>query len=102
MMYQLPSGKVIQITLEQYLEMTDEDIQYMVSINYGDYIRNPFYGSATRAKAKKKKVEEDPEDIDTGIDFVNEDEDQSHGSNVVEEVPIDELPDIPDPGTEEN
>ncbi len=100
MYYQLSSGKVIQITLEQYLEMTDEDIQYMVSINYGDYIVNPFYGSATKS-SKKKKVE-DPEDIDTRIDFVNEDEDRGHGGNEIEEVPLDDIQDIPDPGSEEN
>lgn len=93
MWYQLPTGKVIQISLEQYLELTDEDIQYLISINYGDYVRNPFHGSATKVKKKRKKKEEtDPEDVDTGIDYEPEDEERSHGRTVDEDVPLDDLP----------
>lgn len=106
MLYQLPSGRVIQISLEQYLELTDdelhESLQYLTSINYGDYIRDPFHGSATKKVAKNKKAEEDPEDVDTRIDFTDEDEDKSHGSNIIEDVPLDELPDVPDSGPEKD
>ena len=102
MWYQLPTGKVIQITLDQYLDLTDEDIQYLISINYGDYVRNPFHGSATKSK-KKRKVEDEDVEIDTGIDFSDEDEDKSHnGAGVIEEIPLDDLPDIPDPSTRED
>ena len=46
MQYQLPNGKVINLSLDQFLDMTDEDIQYLISIEYGEYVRDPFNGSA--------------------------------------------------------
>jgi hypothetical protein len=42
MKYQLPNGKVIFITVEEFLQLTDEDIQYLISIDYGDYVPHPF------------------------------------------------------------
>jgi len=54
MLYQLPNGKVIYITIEQYLDLTDEDIQYMMSINYGEHIINPFSESAVVENTKEK------------------------------------------------
>ncbi len=46
MLYQLPNGKVIYLTVEQYLELTHEDIQYLMSIDFGEHILNPFTDSA--------------------------------------------------------
>jgi hypothetical protein len=31
MQYQLPNGKVIYLSIEQFLEMTDQDIQFLMS-----------------------------------------------------------------------
>ena len=45
MIYQLPNGKVIEITVEQFLKMTDEDVQYMIANNFGEEINNPFFDS---------------------------------------------------------
>ena len=95
MIYQLPNGKVINITVEQYLDLTDEDIQYMMSINFGDHATSPWYGSAIK---KAPKRAEDSEEIDKSIDYVDEDEDKSHGFGVEEEL-LDEFPDIPDEST---
>jgi hypothetical protein len=55
MLYQLPNGKVIYLTVEQFLELTDLDIQYMISIDFGDHIINPFTDS-TITKNKKEKI----------------------------------------------
>lgn len=46
MLYQLPNGKVINITLEEYLSMSDTDLQDLNGLNVGDHIRNPFTGSS--------------------------------------------------------
>lgn len=54
MLYQLPNGKVIYLTIDQFLELTDEDIQYMISMEYGDYAPNPFTDSAVVSNAKEK------------------------------------------------
>ena len=37
MLYQLPNGKIIFLTIEQFLDLTDEDIQYMISVDFGEY-----------------------------------------------------------------
>ena len=45
MLYQLPNGKVIEMSTEQYFEMTDEDFEYLIAYNYGDALENPWFGS---------------------------------------------------------
>ena len=57
MFYQLPNGKVIEITTEQYFEMSDEELEYLIAYNYGDHMENPWFGSVLN------KQERDPEDI---------------------------------------
>lgn len=64
MYYQLPNGKVITITIEQYLEITDLDIQYLMSIDYGEHIIDPFTGSAVEKNSSKEY----------DFDFVSSDE----------------------------
>ena len=45
MFYQLPNGKVIEISTEQFVEMSDEELEYLIAYNYGDPIENPWHGS---------------------------------------------------------
>lgn len=68
MLYQLPTGKTISISFEQWLNMTDEDIQYLISINYGDTILSPFFRSSIKNPSKQKDVVED----DDSIDYIEE------------------------------
>jgi hypothetical protein len=56
MLYQLPNGKVIEISTEQYLEMTDEELEYLIAYNYGDVQENPWFGSVLL----KQEKEDDP------------------------------------------
>jgi hypothetical protein len=42
MLYQLPNGKVLYNSIEEYLELTDLDIQYLMSIDFGEHIVDPF------------------------------------------------------------
>ena len=77
MIYQLPNGKVVYLTLEEYLDLTDEDIQYLLALDFGEHIRDPFSGSAVKKNTKEKKYNFDnldDEDIDglisdSDIDF---------------------------------
>ena len=41
MIYQLPNGKTIYLSIDEYLNLTDSDIQYMVANNYGEVTVNP-------------------------------------------------------------
>ena len=57
MNYQLPNGKVIYISIEEYLSLTDEDIQHLIALDYGDTVNNPFSGSAVDTKGKMEPTE---------------------------------------------
>ena len=46
MLYQLPNGKVIEISTEQYFELTDEELEYLIAYNYGDILEDPNHGSS--------------------------------------------------------
>lgn len=62
MLYQLPNGKCIEISIEQYLRMSDDELNMYVAYNYGEEVNDPFalsvlrYGSASE---KEDKIDED-------------------------------------------
>ncbi len=70
MIINLPNGKSIEVPLEVYLRMTDEDYEYLMSINWGDDILNPFessvllYGEAKIEDIEDEESEEDILDLD--------------------------------------
>lgn len=74
MLYQLPNGKVIYLTIEQYLEITDEDIQYLMSLNAGEYALNPFTESAVVENTKEKYYDFDYLPDDESEDIISDDE----------------------------
>jgi hypothetical protein len=83
MLYSLPTGKVIEMSIDQFLEITDEELEYLISINYGESIENPFFGSILErpapadVKPKSPKVvpiEPLIEEIDESIDYTPEEE----------------------------
>jgi len=47
MLYQLPDGRVIELSTEQYFDLTDEELRSLISTNYGENIDNPFYQTLT-------------------------------------------------------
>ena len=89
MLYQLPNGKVIYITIEQYLELTDEDIQYMMSINHGEHASNPFTDSAVVENTKEKYYDFDY--------LTNDEEDNGHNDIVSDDQPFDDIIDLTGP-----
>lgn len=40
--YQLPNGKIVHLTLEQFLSMTDDDESLLSEYNYGHTCSSPF------------------------------------------------------------
>ncbi len=80
MIYQLPSGRVIHLSLEQYLDMTDDELHELVSLGdqYTSDPADPFYKSALHSSSSRRQKPEDDGMID------QEDKEQ----------PLDEIPDI--------
>jgi hypothetical protein len=62
MLYQLPNGKVIEMSTEQYFDMSDEELEYLVAYNYGEVLENPWFGSIL-SKADNSKLEDIPDTI---------------------------------------
>jgi hypothetical protein len=62
MLYQLPNGKVVQLTVDEYLSLTEKDIQYLLSVNAGDYMTNPWSGSVIHIK--EEQIIDDEEEIE--------------------------------------
>jgi hypothetical protein len=83
MYYQLPNGKTIWLDISDVLNITPEDIQYLIATNMGEVILNPFKNSVLSNK------DEQEEDVD--------EEDPSDGlSSYYREFYPDEFPDIKD------
>ena len=85
MIYQLPTGKIVHLSLEEYLNLTDEDVQYLISTGMGGSPNNPFYSSAL----SKKGVAEKAAAHDASIDY-KADNDEVEGN---ERFDMDQLPD---------
>ena len=64
MLYQLPNGKVIEISTEQFVEMSDEELEYLIAYNYGDVLENPWFGSVLNNQSA-------PEPIDIPSDLID-------------------------------
>jgi len=61
MLYQLPDGRTVEMSLEDYLDFSDAELKALIGQNYGVEINNPLYGSSTKNKTRpKKKI--DPEE----------------------------------------
>jgi hypothetical protein len=84
MYYQLPSGKVVKMSLEEYLELTDADVQFLMSIDYGDHIIDPFHGSAVEKTSHKEY----------DFSFLPMDEDISLDSIASDDTPFDDVIDL--------
>jgi hypothetical protein len=92
MLYQLPTGKVIYLSVEEYLDLTPEDIQYYISLNQGADPLNPFFGS----NAEKGRVRSDPEEHDPPSNELDYKPD-SDEVTTQEKFDINNIPDDSDP-----
>lgn len=86
MLYQLPNGKVIFLTIDQFLDLTDEDIQYLMSVDAGEHTVNPFTDSAVVHNTKEKYY-----------DFDYYADDEIDINNIVsDDAPFDDIIDLND------
>lgn len=52
MLYQLKDGRTIQISVYEFLALSDQEINDLIGIDYGMEINNPSYGSNTKTFKK--------------------------------------------------
>lgn len=64
MIINLPNGKSVEVSLEAYLRMTEEDFEYLMAINWGEEWYNPFESSVLTNGEAKSEVEEDDDFIE--------------------------------------
>lgn len=86
MLYQLPNGKVVHLSIEEYLDLTDEDIQYLMSIDYGEHIINPFKGSAVDQNIKEKYYD---------FEFLSQEYEELNDI-ISDDIPFDDIIDLSD------
>ena len=86
MLYQLPNGKVVHLSIEEYLDLTDEDVQYLMSIDYGEHIRDPFTGSAVDRNTRDKYYD---------FEFLSQD-DEALNDIISDDQPFDDIIDLSD------
>lgn len=84
--FQLANGKVIYLTIDQYLDLTDEDIQYFMSQDAGEHALNPFTDSAVVENTKEKYYD---------FDYLPDDE--SCDDIISDDVPFDDIIDLTGP-----
>jgi hypothetical protein len=84
MYYQLTTGKVVKLSLEEFLELTDADVQFLMSIDYGDHIIDPFHGSAVENTSHKEY----------DFSFIPTDDEVSLDSIASDDEPFDDIIDL--------
>jgi hypothetical protein len=55
MIYQLPNGKCVEMSVEQYFRMSDDDFKNLIATNSGEEINDPFAGSVLRKGSPEQK-----------------------------------------------
>jgi hypothetical protein len=77
MIYQLPNGKIINISIEAYLRMSDEDLRYINESNFGSSVEDVSPFAVTEdftddVTEDIQFVEEYLEDLPEDIEFLDE------------------------------
>ena len=60
MIYQLPDGRMIELSLEQYLSLNDVEMNELVGLStaYTQEYNNPFYNLFSKDKTKQEVMKE--------------------------------------------
>jgi hypothetical protein len=85
MLYQLPNGKVVTLTVDEYLNLTDEDIQALMALNFGEYPSSYWYGSCIDTQEAPKRNNNDL--------YMLSFEEQDEYHNTISGYDIDNIPD---------
>ena len=88
-MFQLQTGKVIYLTVEEYLSLSDEDIQALIAGNLGDYPTSYWDGSVIKKHQKPEHVQKD-------IDYEEDSEEITITTVSIHTLTVDELDSLED------
>jgi len=69
MLYQLANGKVVELSVEDYLDMSDADFQNLVGYNHGEFTNNPWLHSAL---GEEQVVDDEEEALIKDLDDVSD------------------------------
>lgn len=72
MLYNLKNGRTIDISIEQALDMTDEDLQFLNAYGYGEIIENPFHSSVLHNRPVNPDEIPEIEDLTEEIPDIND------------------------------
>ena len=72
MIINLPNGKSVEVSLEVYLRMTDDDFEYLMCLNYGDEVYNPFVASVLVHGESKLIEDEEDESDESDLDTLSD------------------------------
>jgi hypothetical protein len=92
MLYQLSNGKVISLTIEQYISLTDEDIQDLIALNIGKHPTSNWHGSAIKFPSASNAEEETEPRSSYDIEFMSFEELEEEGTS----IDINNIPDTDD------
>ena len=88
-MFQLQTGKVIYLTVEEYLSLSDEDIQALIAGNLGDYPTSYWDGSVIKKHQK-------PEHVYKDIDYEEDSEEITITTVSIHTLTVDEIDSLED------
>lgn len=86
MLYQLANGRVIHLSIEEYLSLSDNDIQDLNGMNIGDYPTSHWHDSVIRNEKKTVIKKEITLDYELDSDEVSSSVTISLDSLTVDEV----------------
>lgn len=76
MIIQLPNGRIIECSVEAYLNLTDSDIQDLngLGVQYTKESTDPFYSSFSKdnSKARYAAIEDMEEEYEPNLDEISE------------------------------
>lgn len=85
MLVQLTNGRTVYMTVDEYLNLTHDEEQFLISINYGEVVTNPFFSQFSGKRSRDLDLEEEEDDPEYDI---------------IEDSAIDDFFDIPDDNIE--
>lgn len=78
MLIQLANGKCIELSVEQYLRLSDQDLKELESLNWGEEINDPFaisvlkYGPSKRNESYHEDDEDD--EVEPDLNDISDEE----------------------------
>lgn len=64
MLVNLPNGKTVDISFDDYLRIGMDDYRYLMSQNFGAEMEDPFFGSVLRYRGAVSRMVDKPQDPD--------------------------------------